>query len=113
MKNKSARRKSRPRKADPRFDDTRITPSSGNVFVDLGFDEAEARVMAFRVELLVRLERHLEEKGYTQAEAAKLLGITQPRVSALVKGKWESFSVDMLLTLAARAGLKPELRLAA
>jgi len=55
MKSKSARRKSHSRKADPRFADTRIIPSSGNIFVDLGFDEAEARVMAFRVELLVRL----------------------------------------------------------
>jgi predicted XRE-type DNA-binding protein len=113
MKSKSTRRKSPPRKVDPRFADTRIIPSSGNIFVDLGFDEAEARVMAFRVELLVRLEQHLEAKGYTQAEAAKVLGITQPRVSALVKGKWESFSLDMLLTLAGRAGLKPELRLVA
>ncbi len=113
MKSKSTRRRSRPKKIDPRFADTRIIHGSGNIFVDLGFDEAEARVMAFRVELLVRLERHLEAQGYTQIEAAKLLGITQPRVSALMKGKWEDFSVDMLLTLATRAGLKPELRLAA
>jgi predicted transcriptional regulator len=45
------------------------------------------------------------------AEAAKRLGITQPRVSRLIKGKWQDFSLDMLLTRAARAGLKPELRL--
>jgi predicted XRE-type DNA-binding protein len=100
-------------KADPRFADTRVIPGSGNIFIDLGFDEAEARIMALRVELMVRLERHLEEKGYTQVEAARLLGVTQPRISALSKGKWEEFSLDMLLTLAARAGLKPELRLAA
>ena len=112
MKKKTTHRKSR-RKTDPRFADTSIIPSSGNIFVDLGFDEAEARVMALRVELMVRLERHLEEKGYTQVEAARLLGVTQPRVSALLKGKWQEFSLDMLLTLAARAGLKPELRLAA
>jgi predicted XRE-type DNA-binding protein len=39
--------------------------------------------------------------------------LTQPRVSRLLKGKWQHFSLDMLLTLAARAGLKPELKLAA
>lgn len=97
--------------ADPRLGDTRITEGSGNVFVDLGFDEAEAKVMALRVELMVRLREHLS--GMTQAEAAKLLGVTQPRVSALLKGVWKDFSIDMLLKLAARAGMNPELRLAA
>ncbi|MDR3418119.1 MAG: XRE family transcriptional regulator [Nevskia sp.] len=97
--------------SDPRFDDTRLIESSGNVFVDLGFDEAEAKVMALRVELMVRLREHLS--GMTQGEAAKLLGVTQPRVSALLKGAWKDFSIDMLLKFAARAGMNPELRLAA
>jgi predicted XRE-type DNA-binding protein len=48
-----------------------------------------------------------------QAKAARRLGVTQPRISRLVKGKWEDSSLDMLLALAARAGLKPSLRLAA
>jgi predicted XRE-type DNA-binding protein len=109
---KTIRRKS-PSKADPRLADTRITPSSGHVFVDLGFDEAEARVMALRVQLMVRLRERLQDKGYTQVEAARRLGVTQPRVSALLKGHWKDFSMDMLLTLATRAGLKPELRLSA
>ena len=47
------------------------------------------------------------------SEAARRLGVTQPRISRLLKGKWEDFSLDMLLTLATRAGLKPSLRLAA
>ena len=63
------------------------------MFLDLGLDPAEA-------------------KGWTQAEAARRLGITQPRVSRLIKGRWQDFSLDMLLTLAARAGLEPQLRLA-
>jgi predicted XRE-type DNA-binding protein len=57
--------------------------------------------------------RALKAQGWTQAEAAKRLDITQPRVSRLIKGKWQDFSLDMLLTLAARAGLKPERKLAA
>ncbi len=99
------------RKADARFADTRVIRGSGNIFVDLGFDAAEASVMALRVQLMMRLRERLQEKGYTQVEAAKRLGVTQPRVSALLKGTWKDFSMDMLLTLAARAGLEPELRL--
>jgi predicted XRE-type DNA-binding protein len=80
---------------------------------ETGFDPAEAKVMALRAEVMIRIEQHLKAQGCTQAEAAKRLGITQPRVSRLIKGKWQDFSLDMLLTLAARAGLKPELKLAA
>ncbi len=109
---KAVARKPR-RKADARLSETRVIPGSGNIFVDLGFDEAEARVMALRVQLMMQLRERLKEQGYTQAEAAKRLGVTQPRVSALLKGNWKDFSMDMLLTLATRAGLKPELRLAA
>jgi predicted XRE-type DNA-binding protein len=69
--------------------------------------------MALRAEVMIRMEQHLKAKGWTQAEAAKRLGITQPRVSRLIKGQWKDFSLDMLLTLAARAGLEPQLRLAA
>lgn len=101
------------KKTIPGRGDTRITPSSGNVFVDLGFDEAEAQIMAMRVELMVSIEKHITAQGWTQTQAAKRLGITQPRVSKLKKGTWDEFSVDMLLTLAARAGLHPELRLTA
>lgn len=100
-------------KADPRWNDTRVTPSCGNVFIDLGFDPAEAEVMALRAEVMIRLEKHLKAQGWTQTEAAKRLGITQPRVSKLLKGVWQDFSLDMLLTLAARAGLHPKLKLAA
>ena len=59
------------KKSDPRWNDNRITPSSGNVFTDLGFDEAEAKVLALRAELMVRLSQELKAKGWTQAQAAK------------------------------------------
>ena len=100
------------KKSTRRWKDARITPSSGNVFVDLGFDEAEAHVMALRAELMLRLAQELKAKGWTQAQAAKRLGVTQPRVSKLNKGAWQDFSLDMLLTLAGRAGLHAELRVA-
>lgn len=91
--------------------DTRIIEGSGNVFIDLGFDPAEAQVMRLRAEVMIRTAQQLKAQGWTQAEAARRLGITQPRVSRLIKGKVEDFSLDMLLTLAARAGLHLELRL--
>jgi predicted XRE-type DNA-binding protein len=68
--------------------------------------------MALRAELMVRLSQELKAKGWTQAQAAKRLGVTQPRVSKLNKGAWQDFSLDMLLTLAGRAGLHAEIRVA-
>jgi predicted XRE-type DNA-binding protein len=97
---------------DPRLADTSVTESCGNVFMDIGFDEAEARVMALRVELMMQLREQLNKKGLTQAQAAKQLGVTQPRVSALLRGAWKDFSMDMLLTLAGRLGLQPRLVMA-
>lgn len=89
------------------------TPASRSVFYDLGFDEAEARVLEMRADLMAVLREYIEKRGWTQTEAAKRLGITQPRVSALMKGAWRDFSADMLLVLAARVGLRPRLKLAA
>jgi predicted XRE-type DNA-binding protein len=91
----------------------RLTKSGGNVFVDLGFSKEEAAVLAMRAELMVRLRSVIDERGWTQQEAAKRLGIGQSRVSDLVRGKWDKFSLDMLVTLAARAGQKPGLVLKA
>ena len=101
------------KKTDSRASDVRRIKGSGNVFLDLGFDPAEAEVMKLRAEVMIRIEQLVKAKGWTQAEAARRLGVTQPRISRLLKGKWEDFSLDMLLTLATRAGLKPSLRLAA
>ena len=86
-----------------------ITPSSGNVFIDLGFSEGEAAVLALRADLMGRLRLLVQERGWTQAQAAQHFGVAQSRVSDLLRGKWDKFSLDMLITLAARAGQKVEL----
>ncbi len=71
------------KKADPRISDTRHIKSSGNIFLDLGFDPAEAKVMALRAEVMIRMEQHLRTQGWTQAEAANALGDhTAARVEA-------------------------------
>jgi len=69
--------------------------------------------MEMRAKLLMGLEHWLEKSRMTQAEAAKVLGVTQARVSDLKSGKIDRFSMDLLVRLATRAGLKPKLRLAA
>jgi len=69
--------------------------------------------MEMRAQLLIGLGVWLEKSCMTQAEAAKVLGVTQARVSDLKRGKIDRFSMDLLVRLAARAGLKPKLKLAA
>ena len=91
----------------------KITESSGNVFLDLGFSPEEATILAMRSQLMGELRIKIRDKQWTQAEAAKVLSISQSRVSDLIRGKWDKFSLDMLITLATRAGKKVELKLAA
>ena len=89
-----------------------VTESSGNVFTDLGFENEEAVLLKLRAALMAGLRATIAERGWTQQEAAKHLHVGQSRVSDLVRGKWEKFSLDMLVTLAARAGRKVELAMA-
>jgi len=91
----------------------KMVRGSGNVFRDLGFPEDEARSLALRSEIMIRIEEFVEESGLTQARAAARLGLTQPRLNALLKGKIDLFSLDALVNAAARAGLHVELRITA
>ena len=86
---------------------------SGNVFLDLGFEPAEATVLQMRAQLMGDLRAYIEKGELTQAEAAKRLGIAQSRVSDLVRGKWEKFSLEMLITLETRLGRTVRVELAA
>jgi predicted XRE-type DNA-binding protein len=74
-----------------------ITRGSGNVFVDLGFPDAEERQTKLR--LAYALNTILDEQRLTQAAAAARLGLNQPKVSALRNYKLEGFSVERLMTL--------------
>lgn len=89
--------------------DTKITPSSGNVFRDLGFAEDEAEHLRVRSTLMVAVRKLIEERSLTQAEAAKLFGVTQPRISNLVRGRIDLFSIDTLIDMLARAGIRVDL----
>lgn len=94
-------------------EDFRIERGSGNIFIDLGFDEAEAIMLNARADVLLQLVMFLQEQGWTQAEMARRMGTSQARVSRLMHRKLDEFSLDMLLTLGTRLGLHPEVRLAA
>ena len=83
-----------------------------SVFRDL-YPEDQAAEMEMRSLLLQGLGGWLASSGMTQAEAAKILAVTQARVSDIKRGKISSFSLDLLVRLAARAGLNPKLKLVA
>jgi predicted XRE-type DNA-binding protein len=69
--------------------------SSGNVFADLGLDAPEEALA--KAELTIKISEIIEAKGLTQAAAAKVLGIDQPKVSALLRGKLTGFSTERLI----------------
>ena len=90
-----------------------IVESSGNVFSDLGYQADEAAILQMRADLMADLRRFIEGKKLTQVKAASLFGVSQSRVSDLMRGKWEKFSLEMLITLATRAGMRVSLKVAA
>jgi predicted XRE-type DNA-binding protein len=90
-----------------------IVNSSGNVFIDLGYSPDKAAIFQMRADLMADLRKWIKAKRLTQAKAAEALGVSQSRVSDLIRGKWERFSLEMLITLATRAGMHVRLRKAA
>jgi len=80
--------------------------SSDNIFEDMGFDKTEAKNLKFRSHLMSVLMRYIQYEGLTQKEAAHRLGVAQPRVSNLMHGKIDLFSVGMLLDMMERAGFQ-------
>jgi len=88
---------------------TKLTRSTGNVFRDLGFAPEEAEHLRVRADLMIKIEKVLKARGLTQAEAAKIMGVTQPRVSDLLRGRIELFSSDALIDMLARLGVRVRL----
>lgn len=87
----------------------RIQRGNGNVFRDLGFEPDEATNLQLRSDLMIQLRKRLTARGATQLEAAHLLGVSQPRVSDLIRGRIDRFSVDMLVKLLGKAGAEVRL----
>ena len=91
----------------------KTTESSGNIFLDLGFPPHEAAVMLLRAELAEALRAWIESEDLTQAQVAKRLAISQPRVSEIVRGRVDLLSLDYLVGLCAKAGIPVHVQLAA
>lgn len=75
---------------------TKITKGSGNVFKDLGYKDPEDALTKTKIAL--KINEIIKDKGYTQKEAAKILGIDQPKVSSIKNGKLRGFSLEKLFT---------------
>ncbi|MCY3657870.1 MAG: helix-turn-helix transcriptional regulator [Caldilineaceae bacterium] len=80
----------------------KIERGSGNVFADLGLPDADAHLL--KAELVTRIEMIIRERGLKQVEAAKLLGLSQPDVSRLLRGNFREFSLERLLRLLTALG---------
>ena len=88
----------------------KMAVGSDNVFRDLGFPEDEAQNLMLRADLMIAIQRSIRQSGLSQTDAAKKLGITQPRLSDLFRHRIERFSLDALVNLAAKAGLTVQMR---
>ena len=81
-----------------------------NVWDALEDDPAERESLKIKSRIMLDIEQHIKNMGITQAQAAKKMGVTQPRVSDLVNGKIDRFTIDMLITMLARLGLHVEIK---
>jgi predicted XRE-type DNA-binding protein len=88
---------------------TKIRRSRTNVFRDLGFAAEEAANLKLRADLMIELSKVIKARHLTQARAAALFGVSQPRISDLIRGKIERFSVDTLVAMLGHAGTRVQL----
>lgn len=101
MATKKTKRPAR-RKLRPGID---YEESSGNIFLDIGFPLPKAAVLLLRCQLAEGIRRWIERDELTQARAARMLGISQPRISDIVRNKLENYSLDYLVGLCAKADI--------
>jgi len=96
-----------PRRRRPLPGSTHVTPAGGNIFAELGFPPDQAENLKMRAQMMVELRHIIGEMA--QAEAAALLGVSQPRISHLMRGKIGLFTIDTLVNMLARAGAQTRL----
>jgi predicted XRE-type DNA-binding protein len=85
--------------------DSIVTIGSSNVFEDIGFETEEAINLKIRADLMLDLRRFIQSQKWTQTDAAEYFGETQPRISNLMNGDIDRFSIDKLVQMLARAGM--------
>ena len=89
-------------------EETTIEEGSGNVYLDVGFPPAEAESLLIRTQLTHALDTLITKRKLTQTQAGRLLGVSQPRVSDVIRGRIERFTIDALVEMLARAGVRLE-----
>jgi predicted XRE-type DNA-binding protein len=85
------------------------TRSTGNVFRDLGYSPEQAESLRLRSELMMRIKQLIGRRGLTQKAAAEMLGVSQPRISDLVRGRIDLFSLDTLVDMLVKGGMRVQL----
>jgi predicted XRE-type DNA-binding protein len=83
-----------------------VTPADGNIFLDLGFEPEEAENLRVRSDLMIQIIRMIRDRGLKQKQAAALFGVSQPRISELKRGNIDEFSIDSLVNMLGRAGVR-------
>ena len=83
-----------------------VSRGSENVFEDLGFNVEEASNLKVRADLMLDLQKYIEERGWTQEQAAAFFGETQSHISNLINGEIGRFRIDKLLNMLGRAGMQ-------
>ncbi len=84
----------------------KVTTSSGNVFRDRGFSAQEAEHLVIRADLLIQIQKVVTARRLKQAQLAKLLQVSQPRVSNLLRGRLHLFSIETLIDMLGRLGVE-------
>jgi predicted XRE-type DNA-binding protein len=88
----------------------KIQRSTGNVFRDIGFNRVQAESLRLRAAVMVQIKRLMQTRRLTQTAAAEVFGVSQPRMSDLVRGKIDLFSLDTLVDMLGRAGMRVQIR---
>ena len=83
---------------------THITEANANIFEELGFDKAEAEKLKIKAQLMCQISEWIKEKKLKQEEASKLLQVTRPRISDVIRGRTSKFTIDALVDMLERAG---------
>ena len=83
---------------------THITKANGNIFEDLGFDKIEEEKLIIKAQLMCQLSEWIKENELKQEEASKLLHVTRPRISDVMRGKTSKFTIDSLIDMLERTG---------
>lgn len=84
----------------------RVIKGQNNIFEDLGFEPVEAANLKIRTDLILDLQKYIQKQQWTQQEAADFFNETQPRISNLMNGDIERFSIDKLVQMIVKAGMQ-------